>query len=206
MESNIKAFLLVLDANDNSTGGGTASCVAGSMAAGLVGMVARLSMGKDGLAPAEHYERIALGAEALSDKLFNAGRIDSEAFAVVSAAYKMPKETPDQKRARSQAIQKGMVHCAEVPLANVRLCCEILSLADELSKNYNINAASDLQCGEYLALAGLKGCAANVRINLPYIKDETITRRIEDELAALLSETEVVSSRRLTDESSDVRT
>jgi methenyltetrahydrofolate cyclohydrolase len=191
MENNIKAFLLVLDSSDNSTGGGTASCVAGSMAAGLVGMVARLSMGKDGLAPPEHYERIALRAETLSHKLFDAGHVDSEAFAVVSAAYKMPKETADQKQARSLAIQKGMEHCAQVPLDNARLCGEALCLAQELSKNFNVNAASDLQCGEYLATAGLKGCAANVRINLPSIKDEAVVRRIENEMVSLFSEIKV---------------
>jgi formiminotetrahydrofolate cyclodeaminase len=51
MDQNIKAFLRVLDASDNSTGGGTASSVAGAMAAGLAGMVARLSVGKKDLAP-----------------------------------------------------------------------------------------------------------------------------------------------------------
>ena len=106
MEKNIKAFLSVLDATDNSTGGGTASCVAGSMAAGLVGMVARLSMDKEGLAPTEFYRQIAEQAEALSAELFDGGRMDSEAFAVVSAAFKMPKGTAEEKQARSQAIQK----------------------------------------------------------------------------------------------------
>ncbi|MBC2744521.1 MAG: cyclodeaminase/cyclohydrolase family protein [Desulfosarcina sp.] len=192
MENNIKAFLRVLDASDNSTGGGTASCVAGSMAAGLVGMVARLSMGKDGLLPTEHYERIGIRAEELAHELFNAGRIDSEAFAVVSSAFKMPKETPEQKQARSLAIQKGMVHCAEVPLANAWLCSEVVHLADKLAEKFNVNATSDLQCGQYLAAAGLKGCAANVRINLPSIKDKAVVERIEGELAAVISETDIV--------------
>jgi formiminotetrahydrofolate cyclodeaminase len=84
-----------------------------------------------------------------------------------------------------------MKHCAEVPLANARLCREVLRLADTLAEKFNANAASDLQCGQYLAIAGLKGCAANVRINLPYIKDDVVVKRIEGELAALLSETEV---------------
>ena len=187
MEKNIKAFLQVMDATDNSTGGGTASCVAGSMAAGLIGMVARLSMGKDGLAPTVHYERIAKRAEELTQELFDGGRIDSEAFAVVSSAFKMPKETPQQKQARSQAIQEGMAHCAEVPLANARRCREVLDLADQLAEAFNTNTASDLQCGQYLAEAGLKGCATNVRINLPGIKDQAIVERIEGELAAVLS-------------------
>ena len=190
MEENIKAFLRVLDASDNSTGGGTAACLAGSMAAGLIGMVARLSMGKDGLGPTAHYERIAVRAEELAHALFDGGRIDSEAFAIISSAYKMIQKTPEQKRARSMVIQKGMKHCAEVPLANARLCREVLSLADALVENFNANATSDLECGQYLAIAGLKGCAANVRINLPYIKDDVVVKRIEDELAAVLSETE----------------
>ena len=187
MENNINAFLKVLDASDNSTGGGTASCVAGSMASGLIGMVARLSMGKEGLLPTAHYERIAKRAEALARALFDAGRIDSEAFAVVSTAFKMPTETPEQKQARSLAIQKGMVHCAEVPLANARLCREVAELADKLAEKFNANATSDLQCGQYLAAAGLKGCAANVRINLPSIKDQAVVERIAGELAEVHS-------------------
>ena len=187
MKKNIDAFLKVLDSSDNSTGGGTASCVAGSMAAGLVGMVARLSMGKAGLLSTAHYEGIAMRAEELARALFDGGRIDSEAFAVVSSAFKLPKETLEQKQARILAIQQGMVHCAEVPLANARRCREVDSLAAKLAEKFNVNAASDLQCAQYLAAAGLKGCAANVRINLSSIKDPAVVARIEGELVDVLS-------------------
>ena len=187
MENNIHAFLKVLDASDNSTGGGSASSVAGAMAAGLVGMVARLSMNKKELGPTDFFERIATQAVEISEKLFDGAHIDSEAFAVVSSAYKMPKSTEDEKKARSAAIQDGMVHCGEVPLANAKLCREVLDLAAVLSKSFNSNAESDLQCGQYLAEAGLKGCAANVRINIPYIKNQEIVARLEAELAETLS-------------------
>ncbi len=190
MDANINAFLKVLDSTDNSTGGGTASCVAGAMAAGLVGMVARLSMRKLGLQSPDYYAEIASRATELSVKLFDGGRVDSEAFAVVAAAYKLPKETPAEKQARSEAIQKGMLNCAEVPLDNARNCREVADLADVLAQSFNNNAASDLECGRYLAAAGLNGCAANVRINIPYIKDEAVVARIESELAALLSATD----------------
>ena len=69
----------------------------------------------------------------------------------VSSAFKMPKETTEQKQARSLAIQKGIMHCAEVPLANAQKCREVSNLADRLAEKFNLNAASDLQCAQYLA-------------------------------------------------------
>jgi formiminotetrahydrofolate cyclodeaminase len=191
MENNIQAFLKVLDASDNSTGGGSASSIAGAMAAGLVGMVARLSMGKEDLGPTDHFSNIASQAVEISRKLFDGAHTDSEAFSVVSSAYKMPKTTDDEKQARSRAIQDGMVHCSEVPLANAQLCREVIDLAAALERSFNTNAESDLQCGQYLAAAGLKGCAANVRINIPYIKDKKTVVRLEAELGEILSGTQI---------------
>jgi formiminotetrahydrofolate cyclodeaminase len=186
MDQNINAFLRVLDTTDNSTGGGTASSVAGAMAAGLVAMVARLSMGKKGLAPPEHYETIAAKAEKLSKALFDGGREDAAAFDQVSSAYKMPKATTDEKASRGLAIQKAMAHAAEVPLSNADRCKRVLELCRSLDDSFNTNAASDLECAGYLATAGLKGCAANVRINLPYIRDPEISEQIEGKLEAMI--------------------
>jgi formiminotetrahydrofolate cyclodeaminase len=187
MDQNIKAFLRVLDAADNSTGGGTASCVAGAMAAGLAGMVARLSVGKKDLAPREHYEKIAAQAEAIATNLFNGGREDAAAFDRVSSAYKLPKETDEDKASRSLEIQKAMVHAAEVPLLNAGYCKTVLDLCRQLEEKFNTNAKSDFQCAGYLAKAGLKGCLANVRINLPYIKDESVCRAIKRKMDLMVA-------------------
>jgi formiminotetrahydrofolate cyclodeaminase len=186
MQENINAFLRVLDASDNSTGGGTASSVAGAMAAGLAAMVARLSMGKKDLAPTQQYQTVAQEAEMLSHELFNGGQKDAAAFDRVSTAYKMPKATAEAKTARSQAIQSAMLHAAEVPLSNAGRCKRVLELCSNLKNSFNTNAASDLDCGVYLATAGLKGCAANVRINLPYIKDEITRKDIEERLESII--------------------
>ncbi len=186
MQENINAFLRVLDATDNSTGGGTASSVAGAMAAGLTAMVARLSMDKKDLAPTQTYQTIATEAEILSRELFNGGQEDAEAFDRVTIAYKMPKDTTAAKDARSQAIQEAMQHAAEVPLLNAGRCKRILALCHRLENSYNTNAASDLKCAVYLATAGMKGCAANVRINLPYIRDERVCKDIEERLESII--------------------
>ena len=186
MEKNVKAFLKVLDATDNSTGGGTASGIAGAMAAGMIAMVARLSIGKKNMAPTEHYEDIAKHGERLVQELFDGGREDSEAFGLVSSAYRMPKETAQEKADRSRAIQETMQHATEVPLNNAKKCHEALTLCSSLRSCFNKNAASDLECAEHLARAGLLGCVANVRINLPYIKDEAVVQGIEEQLEEIL--------------------
>jgi methenyltetrahydrofolate cyclohydrolase len=182
MKKNIDAFLKVLDANDNSTGGGTASGIAGAMAAGMVAMVARLSIGKKNMAAAEHYESIANQGEKLAIELFDGGREDSDAFAHVSTAYRMPKASDQEKAERSQAIQKTMQHATEVPLKNAQGCHDVLALCLSLKDCFNKNAASDLECAEHLAKAGLLGCVANVRINLPSLKDQTVVAAIEKQL------------------------
>jgi formiminotetrahydrofolate cyclodeaminase len=188
MDQNINAFLRVLDATDNSTGGGTASSVAGAMAGGLAAMVARLSKGKKGLEPPEHYQTIAAEAEKLSQELFDGGHEDAAAFDRVTTAYRMPRDTADAKELRSRAIQSAMVHAAEVPLSNADRCRRVLALCRNLEHSFNTHAASDLECAMYLATAGLKGCAANVKINLAYIKDERICKDIKGRLELILKE------------------
>ena len=176
-----------MDVTDNTTGGGSASSIAGAMAAGLVGMVARLSMGKKDLEPTGYYEEIAVRAEALCRELFAGGSRDSEAFAVINRAFGLPRGTDEEKAARSQAIKNGMLLCAEVPLENAALCGQVLALCDRLEKSYNTNASSDLECARHLAGAGLKGCAANVRVNLPHLKDAARVRDIEIGIETVLN-------------------
>ena len=75
-----------------------------------------------------------------------------------------------------------MLHAAEVPLSNAGRCRRVLELCRRLKDRFNTNAASDLECAIYLATAGLNGCAANVRINLPYIKDGSACKDIQNRL------------------------
>jgi formiminotetrahydrofolate cyclodeaminase len=185
MEANIKSFLRVLDPSDNSTGGGTASAVAGAMAAALTAMVARLSVGKPGLEPEPYYQAIGAEAESLSRSLFQGGREDSEAFDAVRAALRLPKASDRDRAARQAALAAAMLRAAEVPLSNARGCRRVVELSRMLKERSNPNAASDLECALLLALAGLDGCLANVAINLPSLKDADQVNRIKSQAEEL---------------------
>ncbi len=179
MNDNTSAFLKVLDPNDNSTGGGTASAVAGAMAAALVAMVARLSLDREGSQETSFYQDLISEAEGLAKDLFTGGRKDSEAFKAVSTAYKLPNESDPQKIARQDAIQRAMIKAAHVPLANAEKCRRIIELFSNLQGRFNPNTASDLECAGHLARAGLAGCIANVEINLPYIDDQGLVEQLK---------------------------
>jgi formiminotetrahydrofolate cyclodeaminase len=171
-DDDIAAFLKVVDAEDDKTGGGTASAVAGAMAAGLTGMVARLSIGREGMEPEPYYREIDAEAQVLTGSLLRGGREDSEAFGAVMRAFTLPKCTDDEKASRSAAIQDGMVGAAKVPLQNAERCANVLGLVARLQGRSNLNAASDLAVAGALARTALVGCLANVEINVESIKDE----------------------------------
>jgi methenyltetrahydrofolate cyclohydrolase len=185
MNHNVTAFLKVLDPSDSSTGGGTASALAGAMAGALVAMVARLSAGREGMEAPHFYEQIAAEAESLSHLLLAGGEEDSRAFEAVRAAFRLPKRSDEERGGRLVAIQEAWINAARVPMANAERCGRVLDLATALLGRSNPNAASDLSCAIYLARAGLLGCAENVKINLPAIKDEQVVAALSERLGAL---------------------
>ena len=178
-DADLQAFLKVIDPGDNATGGGTASAVAGAMAAGLVGMVARVSKRKPELESDDFYDAIDTAAQDLTRALMQGGREDSEAFGAVMRSFTLPKDTEDEKAARSTAIRTAMVGATHVPLENAQRCIRVLELAERVSKMFNQNAASDLAVARLLASSGAEGCLDNVEVNLPGVKDEQAKAEFE---------------------------
>jgi methenyltetrahydrofolate cyclohydrolase len=185
IEQRTTALMRVLDPTDNSTGGGSASAIAGSMAAALAAMVARLSSPAAGGETEATYAAIAQGGAALSEGLLAGADEDAQSFDAVMTAYRLPKGTDAEKATRRAAIQAAIIHATRVPLQNAQRCAAVQTLVSQLEGHSNPRALSDLQSAGYLARAGLLGCLANVDINLPGVKDETIAAEIRDRAAAL---------------------
>lgn len=178
-------FLKVLDPNDRTAGGGTASAIAGAMAAALVAMVASLAVAPDAPMPLEFYERVRDEARDLSKRLLQGGEEDSIAFTAILAARRRPRGSDSERRERTAAIEKATVTAAKVPLENAEHCVRVLELVTELRGRSNPRAASDLECAAYLALAGLRGCIANVQVNVPSIRDAAVVAELNGRMARL---------------------
>ena len=99
----------IMDSRDVTVGGGSASAVAGAMAAGLVGMVSRLSVGKEYGLPDERYLEIAEELDELAVQLKEGAVEDTRSYLGIKAAFALPKATDEQKSARRAAIESAAI-------------------------------------------------------------------------------------------------
>jgi formiminotetrahydrofolate cyclodeaminase len=198
IEMTINDFTEKLSSDAPAPGGGSAAALSGALGAALVSMVCNLTVGKPKYA--EHQsliEKALASAEGLKTKLLDAIQKDTDAFNTLMSAFGMPKGTDEEKALRSDAIQKGYKAAIASPEATAEYCLAVMKLAGSLVGKSNVNAVSDLSVGATQAHAGLKGAMANVRINLPSVKDTAYTAEkkawmegLEKEAARLLQAVE----------------
>jgi glutamate formiminotransferase/formiminotetrahydrofolate cyclodeaminase len=149
-------------------GGGSAAALAGALAAALVAMVARLTIGRKAYADVEgQAKEIWAKADMLRRELRRLVDEDAAAYARVSEAYKIPKNDP----ARANTIDQALVGAAAVPLFVASLTATVLKLAQEIGQIGNKNARSDAKVAEGLARAAIEGAVENVRVNVAGMSD-----------------------------------
>lgn len=185
----VDGFLEVLGSDAPTPGGGAAGAIAAATGAALVAMVGRLTVGKPGFEDLDERMRALVArADAARAAFLDLADRDAHAFDGVMAAFKLPRETDEQKVSRSAAIQAGYEQAAVVPIEIARAAVDLMELAEDATAMGNPQAASDgLSGAAELHCAAL--CAiANVEINAASLKDEA--RR-----AALLDEVETLRGR-----------
>lgn len=169
----------IIDSKDFTAGGGCAAALAGAMAAGMAGMVARLSISKDWGLTVTAYEQLAIEADSIAQELLRGTVDDNQAYLLIKNAYSLPKETEEEKQQRREAIQNAGIKAASVPLENGKRCKRVYELCLTLKGNSNVNAGSDLAEAELLSYSGVMGCAFNIDANLSLIKNEHIKHEFE---------------------------
>lgn len=187
----LQQFLDELASAEPVPGGGSVAALSGALAASLVAMVCRLTIGKKGYAAVGgEMQAILARVELLQRDLRDLAQSDIDAYARVIDAYKLPQATDAEKSTRERAIQSALKHASDVPLRVAEHCANVLALARPVAEKGSQNAASDAGVGALMAEAGLRGAAFNVSINLAAIKDEAFVRRHRARVAELLAHAE----------------
>lgn len=182
----LERFLEVLGSDAPTPGGGAAGAVSGAIGAALIAMVGRLTVGKPGFEDVDDRMRALVErADAARAAFVDLADRDAHAFDGVMAAFALPKETDEEKAARSAAIQAGYEHAASVPLEIAHAAVDLMKLAEDATSVGNPQAASDgVSAAAHLYCAAI--CAiANVEINAASLKDEARRTVLLDEVAAL---------------------
>lgn len=165
-------FLDKLAAATPTPGGGSASAYTAAMAAALILMVARLTIGKKKYADVEEEMRtVEQRVEVLQVELSEAVAQDSAAFQGVMESFRLPKNIPEEKSYRSEQIQAATLQAAQVPLEVAKKSFKLLEFSQMVILRGNLNAISDAGAAAALAGAALTGAALNVRINAAGLKD-----------------------------------
>lgn len=180
------SFIDELAAPTPTPGGGSAGAYAGAMGAGLVAMVAGLTIGKKKYAEVEaEMQAIRVVAEKLRADLTQAVDDDAASFEVLMATYKLPKDTEEQKELRAASIATATLNAAHIPLHVSEAALKVMELAVKCARHGNLNAISDAMSGFAMARASLTAAGFNVRININSLEDRSAGDKMLSELAAL---------------------
>ena len=186
VDLTIKGFLAETAGSAPVPGGGSISALNGAIATALTEMVANLTIGKKKYADVEGQMRtIATEAAIIRERLIRDIDRDSEAYDRVFAAFKLPKETEEEKAERSRVIQDATKQAAMVPMEVAEEIASVMETIIYVAHKGNRNAVTDACVAMMSARSAVLGALMNVRINLGSLKDKEFAAKLQTEAAEL---------------------
>ena len=180
MKNNgIKEFVNATSSNSPTPGGGSVAALLASLSASLGAMSANLTIDKKGYEDVQdEIKNVAKLFESKANIYLEYMNQDIVAFNEVMGAYKLSKDTLEEKEYRSKVIQEKLYNAMQVPYS---LAIDIYSILDDIKwcyYNSNKNIQSDALMAMIIARAAILSCVCNVGMNLKSLKDERIKEPI----------------------------
>ena len=183
-------------------GGGSVSSYVGALGTSLGGMVANLSCNTRGWEnKVDIFSEKAYEINQLREKLLSLVDEDANSFNSIMEAYKLPKDSEENKQIRSKAIKDATLYAAQIPLNIMVESYNSYEIIEFLAKDGNQNSLSDSGVACLCVHTAIHGAYLNVRINLKdatggedimkkadkilkdsHLKKEKIMKLVEDKL------------------------
>lgn len=196
-----KSLREVIDLSSSKSptpGGGSVSAIAACFGLAMTAMVCNLTLGKEKYKSIEPQVKIYLETiDALSSRLTALTEADMKVFSKVMAAYRMPRGTAADNKARDAVIQPALKCATDIPMDIARVCLAALQVTCQLSAIGNKSAVSDAGVAAVMTEAALNGVLLNVDINTSSIKDKEYNARIVAEKEKMLAEAGKLKDRAL---------
>ena len=195
LDMSLGRFANETSSESPAPGGGSVAAYSATMGVALATMVANLSAHKRGWdARWEEFSDIAVQGLTLQNKLALLVDADTEAFNQIMEAFGMPKGSPEQQKARAEAIQAATRHAIEVPMDVARTAMAAMQVAQAMAEKGNPNSITDAGVGAMALRTGVKGAILNARVNLNDLEDAEYKGRILAECDELWNQSEILES------------
>lgn len=186
----LQNYLDELSSNSPTPGGGNVAALCGALSSSLATMVCNLTIGKKKYAEVES-EMISLKEklEIYQKKFIELGKKDNLAFDKVMNAFKLPKDTDEQKENRNKEIENATIGAAEIPSEVMQTAKELLPLLKIIIEKGNRNSLSDVGVAAALVETASKGAYLNVIINCASLNNQIIAQEMKKRADIVLQET-----------------
>lgn len=193
----IQDFLNQTASNNPVPGGGSISALNGAIATALAEMLASLTIGKKQYVEVEKEMKntVDIMSQQREHFFLDIDR-DAESYNLVMKAFKLPKETEEDKTKRSEIIQDATKHATLVPMEIAQRAFDLMDIIDSTTRNGKRNAITDGCISMMTCRTAVLGALLNVRINLGSIKDADFVKELQTkcntmEIAAMKKEQEL---------------
>ena len=195
VEQRVIDFVAATASKAPTPGGGAIAALTAATGAALAEMVANLTFGKKGYEAVQtEMEELQAKAEAIRKRMLELSQADADVFNIFMNALGLPKNTDEEKAARTAAIQQAYKDAAMVPFEIGELANQIFDLAELASRKGNQNLITDGIIAAINARAAVKSAFLNVRINLSAIKDESFVAQLTSKMYAIEKDLDVKES------------
>ena len=195
VEQRVIDFVAATASKEPTPGGGAIAALTAATGAALAEMVANLTFGKKGYEAVQtEMEELQAKAEAIRERMLELSQADADVFNIFMNALGLPKNTDEEKAARTAAIQQAYKDAAMVPFEIGELANQIFDLAELASRKGNQNLITDGIIAAINARAAVKSAFLNVRINLSGIKDESFLAELTSKMYAIEKDLDVKES------------
>jgi len=188
-------FVKELASASPAPGGGSVAAYAGALSAALCAMVARLTMGKPKYrAVWEEMAHMAEKADAEAGRLLELMDDDTDAYNTVLAAFRLPRETDDEKTRRRAAIEAATRQAAQVPLTILHSVAELMDITRAVVARGNANCITDAGTAVQLMQTAALSAAYNVRINIADLKDKAFADDCSEQVSRLVARVQIAAA------------
>ena len=189
LDMTLRGFSEETASESPAPGGGSISAYCGALGAALGTMVANLSAHKRGWDDKwAQYSADAVEGLAIQEQLLLLVDADTAAFNGIMDAYGLPKSNPDQKAARTVAIQSATQRAIDIPMQVARTALSAMPLLKRMADHGNPNSITDAGVGAMAIRTAVLGAIFNARVNAADLADKGYVSEVLAECKTLSDE------------------